>query len=236
MPTSPVQNSPIDSAPVRDSRRLHPSAIARNNSADAVTRARAGDHDAFSQVYSEHKGRVFSICIRIVRDFSAAEDLTQETFLLAHRKLATFRGNSAFSTWLHRLAVNTVLMYLRKRCLQVVSLDHLMEDVPGEQSGRNFGTRDLVQAGIIDRLAIDRALESMAPGYRRVFILYDQGFDHDEIASILKCTSGTTKSQLHKARRILRGALAAKGLSGMRAANYHAATSPVAYPGALKQD
>lgn len=122
-----------------------------------------------------------------------------------------FRGDSAFTTWLHRLAVNTVLMYLRKRGLSVVSLDHLMEEVPEERIGRSFGARDLMQAGVVDRLDIDRALAAMAPGYRSIFLLHDiQGFDHAEIASMLNCTRGNTKSQLHKARRVLRGALSSK--------------------------
>jgi RNA polymerase sigma-70 factor (ECF subfamily) len=144
----------------------------------------------------------------MLRDFSLAEDLSQETFLQVHRKLATFRGDSVFSTWLHRLAVNTVLMHLRKRTLAVVSLDHLMENVPEGHPGRSFGTRDLTQAGIVDRLAIGRALATMAPGYRSVFLLHDiHGYDHREIASILKCSCGNTKSQLHKARRVLRSSL-----------------------------
>jgi RNA polymerase sigma-70 factor (ECF subfamily) len=149
--------------------------------------------------------------MRMVRDFALAEDLTQDAFLQVHRRISMFRGDSAFTTWLHRLAVNTVLMYLRKRALAVVSLDHLMEDVPEERAGRSFGARDLTQAGVADRLDIDRALASMAPGYRSIFLLHDiQGFDHTEIASMLNCTRGNTKSQLHKARRVLRAALASK--------------------------
>jgi RNA polymerase sigma-70 factor (ECF subfamily) len=178
-------------------------------------RAQAGSHDAFSELYTKHKRRVFSICMRIVRDPSLAEDLTQETFLQVHRKLNSFRGDSVFTTWLHRLAVNIVLMHLRKRVLAVVSLDHLMANVPEERSRREFGTRDLAQAGAVDRLAIDRAVASLSPGYRSIFILHDvQGFDHSEIASMLKCTCGNTKSQLYKARRVLRSALAAKASSG----------------------
>jgi len=146
----------------------------------------------------------------MVRDFSLAEDLTQETFLQVHRKLASFRGDSVFSTWLHRLAVNTVLMYMRKRVLASVSLDQIMENDSGDRVGRNFGARDLTQAGVIDRLAIDNAVATMAPGYRSVFLLHDiQGFDHGEIASLLKCSCGNTKSQLHKARRSLRTSLSA---------------------------
>jgi RNA polymerase sigma-70 factor (ECF subfamily) len=146
--------------------------------------------------------------MRMVRDYALAEDLTQDTFLQVHRKLTSFRGDSAFTTWLHRLAVNTVLMHLRKRALTVVSLDYLMEDVPEEHVGRSFGTRDLMQAGVTDRLDIGRAIDAMAPGYRSIFLLHDiHGFDHGEIASMLKCTRGNTKSQLHKARRMLRGVL-----------------------------
>lgn len=175
---------------------------------DAVSRAQAGDQDAFSELYGQHKKHVFSICMRMVRDFSLAEDLTQETFLQLHRKIASFRGDSVFSTWLHRMAVNTVLMHLRKHVLSVVSLDHLMENVPEERAGRNFGTRDLAQAGAIDRLTIYRAIGTLAPGYRNIFLLHDvHGYDHGEIASMLDCTCGNTKSQLHKARRVLRGAL-----------------------------
>jgi RNA polymerase sigma-70 factor (ECF subfamily) len=175
---------------------------------DAVTRAQAGDHEAFSELYSQYKRRIFALCMRMVRDFALAEDLTQETFLQLYRKIASFRSESAFTTWLHRLAVNTVLMHLRRRTLAVISLDHLMEDVPEKHVGRSFGTRDLAQAGVTDRLDIDRVIDSMAPGYRSVFLLHDiHGFDHKEIAGMLKCSRGNTKSQLHKARRILRKAL-----------------------------
>jgi RNA polymerase sigma-70 factor (ECF subfamily) len=181
---------------------------------DAVGRAQAGDHDAFSELYALHKKHVFSICLRMVRDFSLAEDLTQEIFLQLHRKIASFRGDSVFSTWLHRMAVNTVLMHLRKNVLALVSLDQLMENVPEEHAGRNFGTRDLAQAGAIDRLTIFRAIATLAPGYRSIFILHDvHGYDHGEIASMLECTCGNTKSQLYKARRVLRGALMPKASS-----------------------
>lgn len=181
---------------------------------DVVVRAQTGDHDAFTELYSKHKRHVFAICMRMVRDFALAEDLTQEAFLQVHRRIASFRGDSAFTTWLHRLAVNTVLMHLRKRALVVESLDHLMENIPEERPGRGFGARDLMQAGVADRLDIDRALASMAPGYRSIFLLHDiEGFDHAEIAAMLKCTRGNTKSQLHKARRVLRGALTAQGNS-----------------------
>jgi RNA polymerase sigma-70 factor (ECF subfamily) len=210
-------HSSTHSLPLQDSARPttlnfeRPRSLAKSLEAEAVARAQAGDQDAFSGLYLKHKRRVFSVCMSMVRDYALAEDLTQDTFLQAHSKLASFRGDSVFSTWLHRLAVNTVLMYIRKRALTVVSLDQLMESVPEERAGRNFGTRDLTQAGVIDRLAIERALVMMAPGYRSIFLLHDvHGFDHYEIASMLDCSCGNTKSQLHKARRVLRKALSPK--------------------------
>jgi RNA polymerase sigma-70 factor (ECF subfamily) len=203
IPISLMESAPI---PALGYKRLQ--APDRSREAEFVARAQAGDHDAFSELYLRNKRRVFSICMRMVRDSSLAEDLAQEVFLQVHRKLPTFRGDSVFSTWLHRLAVNTVLMHLRKGALSVVSLDYLMTEVPEERAGRDFGACDLTQAGALDRVAIDRAVATLAPGYRSVFFLHDvQGFRHGEIASMLKCSPGNTKSQLHKARRVLRGVL-----------------------------
>jgi RNA polymerase sigma-70 factor (ECF subfamily) len=183
---------------------------ASRSKTDAVLRAQAGDQLAFSELYTQHKRRVLSICMRMVHDLALAEDLAQEAFLQLHRKLPTFRGDSAFTTWLHRLTVNIVLMHLRKRVLPLVSLDFLMTNVPEERAGHDFGARDLVQLGVVDRLAIDRAIDTLAPGYRNVFLLHDvHGLQHSEIATIRGCTLGTSKSQLHKARRALRGVLAA---------------------------
>lgn len=188
----------------------HPQSPSKRSQAETVARAQAGDHEAFSDIYERHKKRVFSICMRIVRDFALAEDLSQETFLQVHRKIASFRGDSDFTTWLHRLAVNTVLMYMRKRSLPVVSLDNMMTEIQEERAARDFGTRDLSQAGVIDRLTIDRALSELAPGYRAIYILHDvEGFNHGEIASMQDCTCGNSKSQLHKARRALRTTLSA---------------------------
>lgn len=217
MATSTYPTSLLDSTRTPGSGSRPSQVQARRGLADAVCRAQGGDQDAFSELYLQNKKRVFTICLRIVHDFALAEDLTQETFLQVHRKLQSFRGDSAFTTWLHRLAVNTVLMHLRKRQMPVISLDELTADVPEKSLGRGFGTRDLVQAGTIDRLAIDRAVATLAPGYRIIFILHDvEGFGHPEIATMLKCTCGSTKSQLHKARRALRGALSpeATGASG----------------------
>lgn len=186
--------------------------VSLTDAARILAQARAGDNDAFAEIYLQHKKRVFSICWRMVHDLSLAEDLTQETFLQVHRKLASFRGESAFTTWLHRITVNIVLMHLRKRALPVVSLDEMMASIPEEHIGRGVGTSDLKQIGVVDRLAIDRATVNLAPGYRSTFLLHDvHGFQHREIASILNCTLGNSKSQLHKARRVLRRILSTKG-------------------------
>jgi RNA polymerase sigma-70 factor (ECF subfamily) len=170
--------------------------------------AQAGDHQAFAQLYSLHKRRIYSLCLRMVGNIAEAEDLTQEAFLQLHRKIATFRGDSAFSTWLHRLAINVVLMQLRKKGLSVISLDEAMEPAVEERPGRSFGAADLTLAGAIDRMALQRAIDELPAGYRLIFVLHDiEGYEHNEIADMLECSVGNSKSQLHKARLKLRDAL-----------------------------
>ena len=176
--------------------------------ADVLARAQAGDHYAFAQLYSMHKRRIYSLCLRMVGNVAEAEDLTQEAFLQLHRKIATFRGDSAFSTWLHRLAINVVLMHLRKKGLSVISLDEAMEPTPEEGPGRSFGAPDLSLTGSIDRLALERAIADLPAGYRLIFVLHDiEGYEHNEIAAMLDCSIGNSKSQLHKARLKLRDAM-----------------------------
>ena len=176
--------------------------------AATLARAQAGDHQAFAQLYSLHKRRIYSLCLRMVGNVAEAEDLTQEAFLQLHRKIGTFRGDSAFSTWLHRLAINVVLMQLRKKGLSLISLDEAMEPAPEEGPGRSFGAPDLTLSGAIDRLALQRAVDGLPTGYRLIFILHDvEGFEHNEIAAMLDCSIGNSKSQLHKARLKLRDAL-----------------------------
>ena len=183
---------------------------------DVLLRAQTGDHDAFAQLYSLHKRRIYSLCLRMVGNVAEAEDLTQEAFLQLHRKIATFRGDSAFSTWLHRLAINVVLMHLRKKGLPLVSLDEAMEPAPEGGPGRSFGAPDLTLSGSIDRLALERAVADLPAGYRLTFVLHDiEGYEHNEIASMLDCSIGNSKSQLHKARLKLRDAL--RKLSGQEA-------------------
>ena len=179
------------------------------NEAAAIERAKQGDAEAFQVLYDRHKRRVYSLCLRMTANTAEAEDLTQEAFLQLYRKIATFRGESAFSTWLHRLSVNVVLMHLRKKALPVVSLEESTQ--PGENEDtpkKDFGAEDVALAGSIDRLQLQRAVESLPPGYRMIFLLHDvQGYEHNEIATIVGCSIGNSKSQLHKARMKLRDLL-----------------------------
>jgi RNA polymerase sigma-70 factor (ECF subfamily) len=178
--------------------------------ADVLARAQAGDHFAFAQIYSLHKRRIYSLCLRMVGNRAEAEDLTQEVFLQLYRKIGTFRGESAFSTWLSRMVINVVLMHLRKKGLPVSSLDEAMEPTQDDRPGRGFSAPDLNLAGSIDRMALERAITTLPPGYRLVFILHDiKGYEHNEIAAMLDCSLGNSKSQLHKARLKLRDALRA---------------------------
>lgn len=120
------------------------------------------------------------------------------------RKIATFRGESAFSTWLHRMAVNVVLMQLRKKGLQVVPLEDSPES-DEDTPKKDFGVQDPVLAGSIDRLQLQNAIDKLPPGYRTIFVLHDvEGYEHNEIADIVSCSIGNSKSQLHKARMKLR--------------------------------
>jgi RNA polymerase sigma-70 factor, ECF subfamily len=175
--------------------------------AEAIDRAKRGDAESFEALYGLHKRRVYSLCLRMTGNTAEAEDLTQEAFLQLYRKIATFRGESAFSTWLHRLAVNVVLMHLRKKGLPEVSLEETME--PQEDGPKkDVGARDNVLAGSIDRVNLERAIESLPPGYRIIFVLHDiEGYEHNEIAEMMGCSIGNSKSQLHKARMKLRDLL-----------------------------
>ena len=180
---------------------------------EAIRLAQQGDERGFERIYRLHSQRVYALCLRMMRGNAAeAEELTQESFLQLFRKIGTFRGESAFSTWLHRLAFNIVLMRLRRHSFQVLSLDEMLE--PGEKTAgllqKHIGSRDLRLAGSLDRMDLEWALEQLPPGYKAVFILHDvQGYQHREIAAIRGCTLGNSKSQLHKARARLQHLLRA---------------------------
>jgi RNA polymerase sigma-70 factor, ECF subfamily len=176
--------------------------------AEIIERAQRGDAEAFRMLYERHKRRVYSLCLRMTANTAEAEDLAQEAFLQLYRKIGTFRGESAFSTWLHRLSVNVVLMHLRKKSLPVVSLEETTQNVEDDTPRRDFGADDVSLAGSIDRLQLQRAVDSLPPGYRTIFVLHDvEGYEHNEIAKIAGCSVGNSKSQLHKARMKLRDLL-----------------------------
>ena len=176
----------------------------RLSEAAAIERAKQGDAEAFEALYNLHKRRVYSLCLRMTANAAAAEDLTQEAFLQLFRKIGTFRGESAFSTWLHRMAVNVVLMQLRKKGLPVVPLEDTME---GEEEAprKEPGAEDPRLAGSIDRMQLQLSIKALPPGYRMIFLLHDvEGYEHNEIAEMVGCSIGNSKSQLHKARMKLR--------------------------------
>src|SRR5215467_14633949 len=171
---------------------------------DLVQRAQKGDADAFASLFYAHKPRIHSVCLRMTNNTAEAEDLTQDAFLQVFRKLATFRGDSALSTWLYRIAVNTVLMHFRKKALRQVSLDE-----PYSQDAkvvrREYGSRDDRLVGCVDRIALARAIKELPDGYRTIFLLHEvEGYEHQEIAELLDCSVGNSKSQLHKAKLRIR--------------------------------
>jgi RNA polymerase sigma-70 factor (ECF subfamily) len=173
---------------------------------ELVARAQRGDADAFATLFHTHKPRVYSLCLRMTNNTAEAEDVTQEAFLQVFRKLSTFRGDSALSTWLHRIAVNTVLMRFRKKSFSELSLDEpSTKNADTKPVRREYGTRDRRLAGSIDRIALIQAIRELPEGYRTVFLLHEvEGYEHKEIAAFLGCSTGNSKSQLHKAKMRIR--------------------------------
>ena len=163
-----------------------------------------GDMQAFEELYRRHNRRVYALCLRMTRNGTDAEDLAQEVFVQLFRKIGSFRGESAFTTWLHRLTINQVLMHFRKRG---VRLEQTTEE--GETPVQVVkGTEDHRTMPIVDRIALEDAIAQLPPGYRLVFTLHDiEGHEHTEIAQMLGRSVGTSKSQLHKARMKLRSLL-----------------------------
>lgn len=166
--------------------------------------AAAGSLAAFEMIYQRYHRRTYSLCLRMTSSQTEAEDLTQEVFIQLFRKVGSFRGDSAFSTWLHRLTVNQVLMHFRRRSFknEKVSDDGEMPEQVVS------GTTNPSKMPVIDRIAIKNAIAELPRGYRNVFVLHDvEGYEHEEVARMLHISVGTSKSQLHKARLKLRGLL-----------------------------
>jgi RNA polymerase sigma-70 factor, ECF subfamily len=173
---------------------------------ETVRLAQQGDAHAFEEIYRLHARRVYSLCLRMLRDPIEAEDMAQEAFLQLFRKIHTFRGESAFSSWLHRLTANVVLMSFRRKKVVLASLDEITRINDEDSVPRwEIGGPDLRLAGVFDRVNLQTAIERLPEGYKQMFLLHDvHGYEHNEIAQILDCSIGNSKSQLHKARKRLR--------------------------------
>src|SRR6267154_2373603 len=172
---------------------------------EAIARARRGDAGAFEYLYKAHCRHVYSLCLRMIRNPAEAEDLTQQTFLQVFRKIGTFRGESGFSTWLHRVTVNIVLMHLRWRKRTEVPLEDLERYSSNGEGPFEDGSSDTSMLGAIDRLNLMRAIRKLPAGYKKLFLMHDViGYEHSEIAGLVGCSTGCSKSQVHKARKRLR--------------------------------
>ena len=190
---------------------MHPSAApmlsGRAEDQALVERCRKGDLGAFEEIYRTHSPRLYSLALRMMGNPADAEDMLQEIFLSAHRKLEGFRGEAALGTWLYRLATNQCLDYLRSRAAKTSQLTGSLDD--------EMGLSDVSSRGIAERtvasIDLERALAQLPEGARAAFVLHDvQGLEHREVAEVLGVAEGTSKSQVHKARLKLRALLSRK--------------------------
>jgi len=182
---------------------------------DRVRQAQRGDEAAFEALFETYKRRVFSLCYRLTGSAADAEDLTQEAFLKVFRNLSSFRGDSSFYTWLHRLVINEALMHIRKKHVPQVPLEEIKPE-RDEPVMRDPGRHDHRVTGCVDRVALTRAIAQLPPGYRAAFLLYDvQGYKHGEIARLMNWSLGNSKSQVFKARRKMRSLLGRVRARGM---------------------
>ena len=176
---------------------------------ELVKRARQGDLSAYDDLVRRYQERIYATLYHMTSNHEDANDLAQESFIKAFQALNSFKGGSTFYTWLYRIAVNTVLMRFRKKSLSQVSLDEPVNTSNGEKMRREYGTRDKNLAGCIDRIALARAIKKLPSGYRTIFLLHEvEGYEHQEIAEMLSCSVGNSKSQLYKAKMRFRELLA----------------------------
>src|SRR3712207_1983300 len=180
----------------------------RASSDYALTRRAArGEADAFEELYRLHHRRVYTLCLRMTQNEAEAEDITQDVFIVLLHKAGDYRAEASFTTWLHRLTVNQVLMHFRRK---KAKREEQAED-DAEDTSAPRGTSGARPAQLIDRITLEDALSRLPPGYRAAFVLHDvEGYEHEEVARLLGCAVGTSKSQLHKARTKLRKLLRAR--------------------------
>jgi RNA polymerase sigma-70 factor (ECF subfamily) len=188
----------------------HPSAGGSGGRAaelELVERCRRGELGAFEELYRAHSGRLFSLAVRMLANRADAEDMLQEIFLSAHRKLDSFRGDAALGTWLYRLAMNQILDHVRSRAARTGQLTDGLDDTSLLADGAGHRLADRA----IDRIDLERALAELPEGCRAAFVLHDvEGLEHKEVSDVLGIAEGTSKSQVHKARLRLRGLLRRK--------------------------
>lgn len=209
----------------------------RMSDAELVRMAQQGNPEAFAALFNTHKAKVYSICLRMTGNTAEAEDLTQDAFLQVFRKLASFRGDSALSTWLYRVTVNTVLMHFRKKGLHQVSLDAPVNRASGPQK-REHGKVDGRLSGSVDRIDLTRAMKELPAGYRTIFVLHEvKGYEHHEIANLLRCSVGNSKSQLHKAKTRMRELLGLDQLEEpVKSPRKEATLEPASFPDAAWEE
>ena len=181
-----------------------PGGTGREAELELVERCRRGELGAFEELYRAHAGRLYSLACRMLGNPADAEDLLQDIFLSAHRKLDSFRGDAALGTWLYRLAMNQILDHVRSRAGRAGQLTDGLGDASAlpDAAGHRLADR------AIDRIDLERALAELPDGCRAAFLLHDvEGLEHREVADVLGIAEGTSKSQVHKARLRLRGLL-----------------------------
>ncbi|HLW55585.1 MAG TPA: sigma-70 family RNA polymerase sigma factor [Candidatus Angelobacter sp.] len=172
---------------------------------EAIGRAQSGDNTGFAYLYTAHRKRVYIVCLRILRNPHDAEELTQQVFLLALRKIAAFRGEASFSTWLHRVAVNTAVTFLRRRKTDEIGQERSDPEAKGSDGSAELGGSDLSMVGMVDRLNLVRAISQLPADSRRAFLLHDvMGYAHGEIAERVGCSAPCSRLQVHRARKRLR--------------------------------
>jgi len=182
---------------------------------EAIRQAQRGDAVAFEYLYNSHSKRVYSVCLRMLKNRDDAEDLTQQVFLQVFRKIGTFRAEAGFATWLHRVTVNVVLMHLRRKKPVEVSAAGFKQDAAEGEFRQEFGADDASLRDTIDRLNLRRGICRLPCAYRRLLLLHDVlGCKHTEIARILRCSRGASKSQLHRAHKRLRDVLQGRSWQG----------------------